>query len=325
MADERAGLADSVVVFPGQGSQAPGMGRPWRGHPAWAIVDRAERVLGRPLAPYLLDPAETPANTADIQLTVFLTGMMAWTALTERLGQPKLLAGHSLGQLTALTAAGVIAPDDAIRLIALRGALTDDACRRVAGGMLAVLGLDAAAVDECCALASGRCWVANDNAPGQQVLAGTPAGLAAAGRAAVERGARKLVPLAVPGAFHSPLMATAARAFAEGLRGITFHPPRRPLVSNADAALVTGTHPWRAELAAHLVRPVRWRESQLRFTELGARSLVEVGHGTTLAGIARRTVPELRPRGVDGPMAVDVLATLLSRAAEAPPAALAVR
>jgi [acyl-carrier-protein] S-malonyltransferase len=305
-------LTRAAVAFPGQGSQAPRMGAAWRDHPAWRLVERAEEVLGRRLAPFLLSADNVPTATRDVQVSVFLVSLMAWEALRPVIGLPLAFLGHSLGQISALTAAGVLNFDDGIRLVSHRGDVTDQVCRRQAAGMIAVLGLDRDHAVWACGAAPGECWIANDNAPGQIVLAGTDAGLRRVEVRARELGARKVIRLAIAGAFHTPLMLAAKDPFAAYLATIPFDRPSRPVVSNADALPVTRGDTWPRLLSEHLISPVHWRTAQLRLPDLGIRSLVEAGHGTTLTSIARRTVPVLATRNADSPAAVSALADELA-------------
>ncbi|OEV05751.1 hypothetical protein AN216_02030 [Streptomyces oceani] len=288
------------------------MGAAWRHHPSWGLVEHAEDVLGQSLAPFLLSENDVPESTRDIQVSVFLTSMMAWEALRSVLGSPIVFLGHSLGQISALTAAGVLTFDDGIRLVARRGDVTDEVCRSQDAGMAAVLGLGHDHAVWACGAAPGECWVANDNAPGQIVLAGTGTGLCRVEERARELGARKVIKLAIPGAFHTPLMLAAQDPFAAHLRDLSLGEPSRPVVSNIDARPVVDGGVWAQLLTEHLISPVRWRTSQLLLEDLGVRSLVEVGHGTTLTGIARRTVPACDTHNVDGPAAVTAVAAELA-------------
>lgn len=291
------------MVFPGQGSQAPAMGSAWVGDPAWHLLEHASAVVGRDLAPALLSPQSAPRHTADVQLCVFLVSMMAWEAVRPLLGAPVVFAGHSFGQISALTAAGVLSFDDGIRLTTFRGEVAAAAGRRQPGGMIAALGLDYDKATWACSAAPGECWLANDNAPGQVVLAGTEAGLVRAARRALRLGARKLIRLSVEGPFHTPLMLPAAEQFARYLSASAFSSGSTPVISNADAQPVSRPGSWVTLLADHLISPVRWRATQLCLDRFGVDSLVEVGFGTTLTSLARRTVPGLRRWNVATPAA----------------------
>lgn len=275
----------TAVLFPGQGSQVTGMGAEWKGHPAWSVVERAEDILGEPLTPLLLDASLD--RTRDAQLAVVLVSLMAWDAWTGP--APMAFAGHSLGQVTALIASGVLSFDHGIRLVAVRAEVTQDAARRRPGCMAALLGADQSQVDAAL-LATNRCWLANDNAPGQIVIAGTPEGVAAAGEAARLAGVRKVIPLQVDGAFHTPLMVSARDALATHLARVPFGFGTAPVVSNGDATAYDGGDGWRVRLADHLVQPVRWRASLERLAAMGTEDFVEVGPGDTLAGLVKRTL-----------------------------------
>lgn len=293
----------AAVVFPGQGSQAPAMGSAWVDDPAWRLVEHASALVGRDLAPALLRPQSAPRHTADVQLCVFLVSMMAWEAVRPLLNAPVVFAGHSFGQISALTAAGVLSFDDGIRLTKFRGQVAAAAGRGQPGGMIAVLGLDCDKATWACSAAPGECWLANDNAPGQVVLAGTEAGLMRAAQRAQRLGARKLIRLAVEGPFHTPLMLPAAEQFARYLSALAFSAGCTPVISNADAQPVSRPASWVTLLADHLISPVRWRATQLCLERFGADSLVEVGFGTTLTSLARRTVPWLHRWNVASPTA----------------------
>jgi [acyl-carrier-protein] S-malonyltransferase len=304
----------NAVIFPGQGTQAAGMGAPWRDHPAWSVVERAEAALGEPLAHLLLaESAADLARTRESQLSVLLASLLAWEAAGPVLGTPVAFAGHSLGQVTALIAAGVLSLEDGVRLAARRAELTQACADRRPGRMAALIGADEAQATEACAAAPDECWLANDNAPGQLVIAGTPSGIERATKAAGDLEIRRVIPLNVGGAFHTPLMQEAADAFAEVLAGVTFAPPSAPVVSNTDArpypsASPSGAEDWRDRLAAHLVSPVRWRPSMVTMVqELGATAFVEVGCGSMLAGLAKRCVPGVPVHGVGSPTAVAFL------------------
>ncbi|MEU0272199.1 ACP S-malonyltransferase [Streptomyces sp. NPDC006307] len=301
-----------VVAFPGQGGQGPRMGLAWRHHDVWELVERAEEALGRPVAPMLLDRAAAPRTTAEAQLAVFLASMLAWEAVRKAVGPPALFAGHSLGQISALTAAGVLAFDDAVRLTARRGEVTEAVCRGQDGGMVAVLPISTEAAAQACGVPPDDCWVANDNAPGQVVLAGTEAGLARATEAARALGAEKFYRLAVPGAFHTPLMAEAADAFGDHLDTVAFGAPVAPVLSNATARPAPPDASWRRLLCEHLTSPVRWCESQEYMVAAGAHALVEAGCGSTLSKLAQRTVPQLATYQLDTPAAADQLLGRLS-------------
>jgi [acyl-carrier-protein] S-malonyltransferase len=298
-----------AVIFPGQGTQDPGMGAPWRDHPAWDVVERAERAFGEPLAPLLLDrSAEDLARTREAQLAVLLTSLVAWEAVRGRVPAPLAFAGHSLGQVTALIAAGALPLEDGVRFAARRAELTQRAADEHPGRMAALLGATVEQAEEACRVAPDQCWVANDNAPGQVVIAGTPAGVDAASAQAKELGVKRVTPLNVGGAFHTPLMRDAADDLATELESVDFAAPAAPVLSNHDARPYDDGAGWRGRLTEHVTVPVLWRESLTAMVGLGADSFLEVGHGTMLAGLAKRTTPDTPVRGVGTPEDVEDVA-----------------
>lgn len=278
------------VVFPGQGTQAPGMGEPWVGHDAWQVVERVEALTDVPLR-HLVTAAgpEELASTEAAQLTVFAVSLAAWHAVRDLLDPPVSFAGHSLGQLTALVASGALDFEDGVRVARARARLTQEAAEARPGRMVALLGAEHDAAREACASVPD-CWIANLNAPGQIVVGGTPEGVDALTQAARDHGIRKIRPLDVGGAFHTPLMAEAAARLGEILASVDFAEPSAPVVCNTDATPHSRA-PWRERLVTHLVSPVRWHDSMQRMVALGADRFVEVGHGSMLAGLARRSVP----------------------------------
>ncbi len=284
------------------------MGAAWRDDPAWVVVERAEHAFGEPLAPLLLDaPAETLARTREAQLAVLLTSLVAWESVREHVDAPVAFAGHSLGQVTALIASGALPLDAGVRFAARRAELTQQAADAHPGKMAALLGATPEQASEACTAAPDACWVANDNAPGQVVIAGTPDGVEAAGARAKELGVKRVTPLNVGGAFHTPLMRDAADALPSELSSVAFGAPASPVVSNHDARAYTDGDGWRDRLPQHVTVPVRWRESMETMAGLGVTSFLEVGHGSMLAGLAKRTTPDIPVRPVATPDDVQVL------------------
>ena len=223
------------------------------------------------------------------------------------------VAGHSVGEYAACVAAGALRPADAMRVVIARG-------RAMAamheGTMSALLGFNAAAAAEVCAEASRDgevVVVANINAPEQTVISGSAAGVAAAERLALERGAKRAVRLNVSGAFHSPLMAGAAAQVAAVLEHVEIAPARVPVVANVDAAAVTQPDEIRDRLRRQITDPVRWVECVQRLVALGARGLVEVGPGSVLSGLARRISPDVPTQQVGSPAAARALAEVGAR------------
>ena len=291
-----------AVIFPGQGTQSVGMGASWRDHPSWSIVDRVESALGEPLSSLVLDArAEQLARTRDAQLAVLLTSLVAWDAVHEHIGVPIAFAGHSLGQVTALIAAGALPLEEGVQFAARRAELTQGAADTHPGRMAALLGASLEQAEEACRGAPDGCWIANDNAPGQVVIAGTPDGIETGSARAKELGVKRATPLNVGGAFHTPLMRTAADALAAELPNVPLSPSGAPVVSNGDAQPYTDADGWRSRLAVHVTDPVRWRTSMETLAGMGATRCLEVGHGTMLAALAKRTVPDVSVSGVATP------------------------
>lgn len=299
---------DIAVIFPGQGTQQPAMGAPWQDHDAWSIVERAEAALGEPLGDLLLDaPAERLARTREAQLAVLLTSLVAWEAARGSVGDPVAFAGHSLGQISALIAAGVLTLEDGVLLAARRAELTQAAADAHPGRMAALLGATVETAESACTAAPDGCWLANDNAPGQVVIAGTPDGVDAGVTRAKELGVRKAMPLNVGGAFHTPLMREAAAALEPVVAGFDLHEPSAPVVSNDDGQAHMDADGWRTRSARHVAVPVRWRDAQLTLEGLGASTLLEVGHGSMLAALAKRTIPDVQVVSLATPTDVDQL------------------
>jgi [acyl-carrier-protein] S-malonyltransferase len=299
-----------TVIFPGQGAAAPGVGRAWVDDQAWEVVGQAEAVLDRPVARLLLeaDAAELAATGAS-QLAVLLASLVAWDALAPRLDEaPVAFAGHSLGQVTALLAAGAVDRSDGFRLAAERADLSQASADARPGGMAALVGAELEVAARVCEGGSDV-WIANDNAPGQVVIAGTPEGLAAAGERARQLGVRRVMALDVGHAFHTPLLSDAAAGLRPVLEGIAFREGTAPIVANTDALGHTDPNCWTDQLTRHLVEPVRWRESQRTLAASGATTFIEVGPGRVLAGLAKRTVPDVTVLNVTTP---DDLSNLLA-------------
>lgn len=284
------------------------MATPWVDHPAWKIVDTAEAALGEDLGTLITTaPAEALSRTREAQLAVLLTSLVAWEAARPMLATaPVAFAGHSLGQVTALVAAGALSLDDGVRFAAQRAEATQAAADRRPGRMAALIGASPEAADDVCA-AVDECWVANDNAPGQIVIAGTPEGIEAALAAASDQGIKRAIPLPVGGAFHTPLMSNATTALAEILATTTLQAPSAPVIANDDATPVTDPDMWKQRLADHVSVPVRWRTSMTTIAGLHPDACLEVGYGNMLAGLAKRTTPDLVVRSMATP---DDLATL---------------
>ena len=297
-----------AFTFPGQGSQRPGMGRPWVDHESWELVDEASAIAGRDVGRLLLDAdADELKDTRNAQLTTFVSSLMVLDAV-ERLGiEPSYCAGHSLGEYTALTASGALSFDDGVRLVCERADAMHDAGLASPGTMAAVLGLDDDQVEVACRRADSDVWVANFNAPGQVVIAGSPAGVEAAGTIAKELGGKKVMALPVSGAFHTQYMAAARDRLRTAIAAASPRDTEVPVVSNVDALAHDSGDEWTSLLSAQLVSPVRWKHCLLTLAELGVTGFAELGPGGVLTGMAKRTVEGARTISVSTPDELDKL------------------
>jgi [acyl-carrier-protein] S-malonyltransferase len=294
--------AGSALLFPGQGSQAPGMGGALVASGRQSALLQLAEESGVPLRRLLVTgTAEELRPTEVAQPALFYTGIALAEMLIEGGLRPLAAAGHSLGEYCAVVAAGSLSAEDAMGLVLERGRLMASA---PAGTMAAVLGLDLAALEELCrqvAEAGECCVVANDNAPGQVVISGTGSGVEQVGQLAKEAGARRVVPLNVGGAFHSPLMGAAAEAFARQLDQIAFEEPKFPIAAGVTGAISTTATAVRTGLRDQLAGPVRWVSVINALAAAGAASFVECGPGGVLGGLNRRIVPTSWTFSVDSP------------------------
>ncbi|MBG7605038.1 MAG: ACP S-malonyltransferase [Actinobacteria bacterium] len=297
-----------AFTFPGQGSQRPGMGLPWRDHESWELIDEASDIAGRDVGALLCDAdVDELKDTRNAQLTTFVSSLMVLDAV-ERLGiEPSFCAGHSLGEYTALTATGALGFDDGVRLVAARSEAMHDAGLAQPGTMAAVLGLDDDQVDIACRRADSEVWVANFNAPGQVVIAGSPDGVDAATIQAKDLGARKVLPLRVSGAFHTPFMAGARDRLRVALADADPRDTDVPVVSNVDALPHDQGDVWASLLSAQLSSPVRWKQCLLTLADSGVTDLAELGPGAVLTGMAKRTLDDCRTISVSTPEDLDKL------------------
>jgi [acyl-carrier-protein] S-malonyltransferase len=304
-----------AFTFPGQGSQRPGMGQPWVDHESWELVAEASDVASRDIARLLLDAdADELRQTRNAQLTTFVLSLVVLDAV-ERLGvAPGAAAGHSLGEYTALTATGAFSFADGVRVVTARGEAMQEAAEDNPGTMAAVLGLDDDDADATCRRADGEVWVANFNAPGQIVIAGSATAVAAASVIAKELGAKKVMPLPVGGAFHTPFMAPARDDLRKAIAAATLRAPDVPVVANVDARPNTDPEEWASLLSAQLVSPVRWRQTVQRLADDGITKFVELGPGSVLTGMAKRIVPGLTFTSVSTPDDLDRLLGVLAGA-----------
>lgn len=305
-----------AFTFPGQGSQAPGMGQAWRDHPSWELAVEASETSGRDVERLLLDAqAGELTETRNSQLATYVTSMIVLDAV-ERTGvEAAVHAGHSLGEYSALTSAGTLSFDDGVKLVTERGEAMQAAADARVGTMAAVLGLDDDKVELACTRTDGEVWVANYNAPGQVVIAGDPAAIEAAGATAKELGAKRVMAIKVGGAFHTPFMAAARERLRKAIIEADIRDPNRPVIANVDAQDHPDGADWGSLLGAQLTSPVRWRQTLHQMDEVGVNVFLELGPGAILTGMAKRTIPGATTISVSTPEDVDRLLENLSRAA----------
>lgn len=289
------------------------MGAAWVDHPSWEVVHDASEAAERDVARLLLEADDDELKqTRNAQLATFTLSMVVLDAV-ERLGlEPVALAGHSLGEYSALVASGALSFDDGVRIVVERGEAMQAAAEERPGTMAAVLGADADAVDAACRRAEDDVWLANDNAPGQVVIAGSSEAIAVAGELAKGAGARKVMALPVGGAFHSPYMEGARRRLRKAIAEARFRDPEVPVVANVDARTHPEAEAWPGLLSTQLCSPVRWRQTMLVLADLGTTRVVELGPGGVLTGLARRTVPGVEATSVTSPDDLDALMTSIA-------------
>jgi [acyl-carrier-protein] S-malonyltransferase len=284
------------------------MGHAWVKHPSWEVAAEASEIAGRDITALLLDaPMDELTRTANAQLATFVMSLVVLDAV-ERLGLfPAACAGHSLGEYTALVASGSLSMPDGTSLVLERGEAMQAAADEQPGTMAALIGIADDDAEAACQRAEDQVWVANYNAPGQVVIAGTASGVTNATERAKELGARKVLPIPVSGAFHTQLMLPARSRLRQTLEGVTFHSPEVPVVANVDARVHTDPSEWPGLLSAQLCSPVRWRQSLETLGGRGATILAELGPGGVLTGMVRRTIPDVRGVAVAVPADLDKL------------------
>lgn len=286
-----------AFVFPGQGSQAVGMGRDlYEGYAvARAVFEEADEALGFPLSRLCFEgPAEELWLTYNTQPALLTVSVAAHRVLREHGVEPAVVAGHSLGEYSALVAADALEFADAVRLVRARGQFMNDAVPAGTGAMGAIIGLDAGVVEELCRrVEAGFVEPATYNSPGQIVVAGETAAVDACLALARDAGARRVQRLSVSGPFHCRLLEPAGERLAEALSGVAVHDPRIPVIANVSAAPVTTAEEVRTALIRQVSRPVLWEQSVRRLADMGVQWMVEVGVGRVLCGLAKRIAPGL--------------------------------
>jgi [acyl-carrier-protein] S-malonyltransferase len=302
---------NAAVVFPGQGSQFPGMADPWAGHPAGrAIMDEASGVLGLDVVADCHDesllatteftqPALLACDVAAFRVLEVFSGSRTWIGA----------AGHSLGEFAALVAAGVIPFAAALGIVAVRGREMQRAGELHPGTMSALLGIGTPEAAALCEEARGDdvLLVANENSPQQVVISGSVAAVERAEALCADRRIRA-VRLRVAGAFHTPLMEPALAPLTEAIAGVAFAPPSFPIASNVTGELVTEPETLRELLTRHVVSPVRWEACARSLRAAGAETFIEAGPGDVLTKLAKRVVPGARAVAVGSPQEAEGVA-----------------
>lgn len=308
-ATQQTTVQSLAVVFPGQGSQSVGMLDAWDGHSVVrATLDEASEALGEDLDRLIREgPKELldlTTNTQPVMLVAGLAAYRVWLAETGAL--PAVVAGHSLGEYTALVAAGALRLADAVPLVRFRAEAMQSAVPVGVGAMAAILGLDAATVSAVCAQVSAAVGepveAANFNDPKQTVISGTQVAVARACEALKAAGAKRALPLAVSAPFHSSLMAPAAEQLRERLEQVRVKTPQIPVVNNIDAAVLTDPAAIRDALVRQAAGPVRWVEVVQQLQVLGARTVIECGPGKVLSGMVKRISSEINAANVLDPV-----------------------
>ena len=316
---------DVVLLFPGQGSQKPGMGKDLAAaFPAAAeVFEQADAALGEPLSAVCFEgPADTLTLTHNAQPALLAHGAAVWAVARDALGDSvRAAAGHSLGEFTAYCAAGSIGLPDAIRLVRRRGTLMYESGLARPGTMAAILGDTDRPIDDICTEASsspegGLVVPANYNAPGQVVISGEVAGVERAMELSRQAGAKRAIRLPVSGAFHSPLMQPARDPFARALADASLSDPTVPVYANVNAEPVTRAGEARQLLLDQLTAPVRWTQLVERLVrDFSGALLVEMGPGSVLTGLVKKIAPAVECVACGAPADMDSLLTRAVRAA----------
>ena len=310
-----------AFLFPGQGAQAVGMGQALADkYPAARhVFESADRALGYSLSGICwTGPKEELTKTRHAQPALLTHSIAAWRLIEAAGVRPSWVAGHSLGEYSACVAAGALDFEDAVRLVHRRGELMYQAGIERPGTMAAILGLDLASVEAACELAAdaGVVRAANLNAPGQIVISGEIPAVERACEIARENGAKRAVRLDVSGAFHSPLMASAAEGLSEALAAVSVRDADVPIVCNVRAEPVRRADDIRAALEAQLLGAVRWEDSMRALIAARAEGFVEIGAGRVLCGLLRTIDKEQRSWNVDAPESLEATLQALGAAPE---------
>ena len=288
-----------AYVFPGQGSQFPGMGKALyeRSEQARELMEKANEILGFPITDVMFgDSADDLKATRVTQPAIFIHSVVL--ALCSGLEPPAMVAGHSLGEFSALAAAGAMDFEDALKLVAVRASAMQKCCEQVPGTMAAIIKLPTETIEEICASCTGIVIPANYNCDGQIVISGEAEAVAEACAKMKEAGAKRALPLAVSGAFHSPLMEPARLELAEAIDKTPFRAPVCPVYQNVTALPSTDPDVIKDNILRQLTSPVRWTQTVENMVSDGADYFLEIGPGTVLQGLVGRIAPEVVKEGL---------------------------
>ncbi|CCH03417.1 malonyl CoA-acyl carrier protein transacylase [Fibrella aestuarina BUZ 2] len=292
-----------AIVFPGQGSQFTGMGQALyqSSEQAKDLMDQADEILGFSLTNIMFTGTDEELKQTNVtQPAIFLQSVAQ--ALTTPDFAPDMVAGHSLGEFSALVAAGALSFADGLRLVAQRADAMQRACELNPSTMAAILGLPDAVIEQICEEVTGETGEivvpANFNCPGQVVISGSNEGIRVACERLKAAGAKRALPLPVGGAFHSPLMEPARADLAQAIENTTFHTPHCPIYQNVDAQPSTDVPTIKANLIAQLTAPVRWTQSVERMVADGATTFTECGPGKVLQGLVKKIAPSVEVGGL---------------------------
>ena len=288
-----------AYIFPGQGSQFPGMGKALyeRSERARELMDKANDILGFSITDIMFgEDAEALKATRVTQPAIFIHSVVL--ALCSGLETPAMVAGHSLGEFSALAAAGAMELEDALKLVAIRANAMQKCCEKVPGSMAAIIKLPTETIEQICASCTGIVVPANYNSEGQVVISGEAEAVAEACARMKEAGAKRALPLAVSGAFHSPLMEPARLELAEAIDKTPFKTPQCPVYQNVTALPSSDPAAIKENLLKQLTSPVRWTQTVRNMVADGADHFLEIGPGTVLQGLVHRIAPDVITEGL---------------------------
>lgn len=290
-----------AYVFPGQGAQFPGMGKDLYENSELAkeLFDKANEILGLSITDLMFEGTDEDLRQTKVtQPAIFLHSVILAKTLGEDF-KPEMVAGHSLGEFSALVANGALAFEDGLKLVSQRAMAMQKACEAAPSTMAAIIGLEDKVVEDVCESIDDVVVAANYNCPGQLVISGSMKGIELACEKLKEAGAKRALPLKVGGAFHSPLMEPARAELAEAIENTNFNTPACPVYQNVNAQAVTDPKEIKKNLVAQLTSPVRWTQTMINMIEAGATSFTEVGPGKVLQGLVKKVDRKMETVGID--------------------------